>query len=207
VSAAFLFSPSGRVIARTSEAGLRIIGGALRGRRITGPSSDATRPMVDRIRQALFNVLEHRDFGLERHSVDGARVLDAFCGTGALAYEALSRGAASATLMDIDAGAVEVAKANAKALGLTDRARVLKANAASPPGQASPHDLILLSPPYYKNLLLPALEALSRTGWIADDALIVGHVGEQERFAFPDAYQLHHERVYGDSRFYFLTRR
>lgn len=163
--------------------------------------------MVDRIRQALFNVLEHRDFGLERRGVDGARVLDAFCGTGALAYEALSRGAASATLMDIDAGAIQVAKDNAKALGLTDRTKVVKANATSPPAQASPHDLVLLSPPYYKNLLLPALEALSRTGWIANDALIVGHVGELEHFTFPDSFELHHERVYGDSRFYFLTRR
>lgn len=187
---------------------MRIIGGELRGRRIAGPASDVTRPMVDRIRQALFNVLQHRDFGLDRTDhVAGARVLDAFCGTGALAYEALSRGAASATLMDIDARAVEVAKANAKALGLMERARVLRANATSPPPQATPHDLLLLSPPYYKNLLLPALDALSRTGWIADDALIVGHVGEQEQVTFPDAYEPHHERVYGDSRFYFLTRR
>jgi 16S rRNA (guanine966-N2)-methyltransferase len=187
---------------------LRIIGGELRGRRITGPASDVTRPMVDRIRQALFNVLEHRDFGLDRtNHVDGARVLDAFCGTGALAYEALSRGAASATLMDIDAGAVQVAKANAAALGLTERAKVLKANATSPPAQAIAHDLVLLSPPYYKDLLLPSLAALTRSGWIAEDGLVVGHVGEEESVSFPDAYDLRHERVYGDSRFYFLTMR
>lgn len=187
---------------------MRIIGGDLRGRRITGPASDVTRPMVDRIRQALFNVLEHRDFGLGRtNHVDGARVLDAFCGTGALAFEALSRGAASATLFDIDAGAVQVAKDNAKALGLTDRAKVMKASATSPPSQVAPHDLVLLSPPYYKNLLLPSLDALARTGWIADDALILGHVGEEEHFTFPETYEMHHERVYGDSRFYFLTRR
>jgi 16S rRNA (guanine966-N2)-methyltransferase len=187
---------------------LRIIGGELRGRRITGPVSDVTRPMVDRIRQALFNVLEHRDFGLGgANNVDGARVLDAFCGTGAIAYEALSRGAAAATLMDIDAAAVQVARENARTLALTDRAKVLKANATSPPVEAQAHDLVFLSPPYYKNLLLPSLAALARTGWIADGALIVGHVGEEENLSFPDAYETRHERVYGDSRFYFLTRR
>ncbi|MGD9967336.1 MAG: 16S rRNA (guanine(966)-N(2))-methyltransferase RsmD [Hyphomonadaceae bacterium] len=187
---------------------MRIIGGQLRGRRITGPASDVTRPMVDRIRQALFNVLEHRDFNLARcNHVEGARVLDAFCGTGALALEALSRGAAEATLMDIDAGAVQVAKDNVKVLGLTERARVLKANATSPPTPAAAHDLVLLSPPYYRNLLLPALAALSNAGWIAPDALIVGHVGEQEHITFPDAFALQHERLYGDSRFYFLTQR
>jgi 16S rRNA (guanine966-N2)-methyltransferase len=198
-----------RVLSRAaSEDLLRIIGGELRGRRITGPASDVTRPMVDRIRQALFNVLEHRDFGLGgANNIDGARVLDAFCGTGAIAYEALSRGAAAATLMDIDAGAVQVAKDNARTLGLTDRAKVLKANATSPPVEAQAHDLVFLSPPYYKDLLLPSLAALSRTGWIADGALIVGHVGEEENFSFPDAYEMRHERVYGDSRFYFLTRR
>jgi 16S rRNA (guanine966-N2)-methyltransferase len=194
--------------ATSEDAFLRIIGGELRGRRITGPASDVTRPMVDRIRQALFNVLEHRDFGLgSANNVEDARVLDAFCGTGAIAYEALSRGAATATLMDIDAGAVQVAKANAAALGLTERAKVLKANATSPSAQAAPHDLVLLSPPYYKDLLLPSLAALTRDGWVTESALIVGHVGEEEHFSFPDRYEMRHERVYGDSRFYFLTRR
>lgn len=185
---------------------MRIVGGEFRGRRIQGPASDVTRPMVDRMRQALFNILMHRDFGLNRvNAVAGASVLDAFCGTGALAFEALSRGAGAATLLDIDAGAVQVAKANAQALGVASRARVLKTSACAPPAAPHAHDLVFLAPPYYKNLLLPGLAALESAGWIDARALIVAHVGAEENFEFPDTHVVAHERVYGDSRFYFIV--
>ena len=191
-----------------SEDDVRIIGGELRGRSIKGPASEVTRPMVDRMRQALFNVLAHRDFGLERESVIvNATVLDAFCGTGALAFEALSRGAKTATLMDIDVGAVQVAKDNARELGVNARANVINANACAPIAPPSFHDLIFLAPPYYKGLLLPALDGLEARGWIGPAPLILAHVGTEEHFEFPPAFEVAHERVYGDSRFYFVTRR
>lgn len=187
---------------------MRIVGGEFRGRRIQGPASDVTRPMVDRMRQALFNILMHRDFGLGRaNAVAGSAVLDAFCGTGALAFEALSCGADAATLLDIDAQAVQVAKANAQALGVAARARVLKASACAPPAAPQAHDLVFLAPPYYKDLLLPGLAALDGAGWIDARALIVAHVGAEEHFEFPDRFAVAHERVYGDSRFYFVLRR
>jgi 16S rRNA (guanine966-N2)-methyltransferase len=114
---------------------MRIVGGTLRGRTFNPPTSLTTRPMMDRVRQALFNVLEHRDWG--KHIGDlfegDLHVLDAFCGTGALAFETISRGAVAATLFDKDAGALKVARQNAASLGIADRCTILAADATQPP--------------------------------------------------------------------------
>src|SRR6202012_3781718 len=98
---------------------MRIIGGTLSGQTFEAPSGSTTRPMLDRIRQALFNIVEHHDWGKGiGDALTGANVMDAFCGTGALAFEALSRGAAKATMFDSDSNAYKVATANAAKLGL-----------------------------------------------------------------------------------------
>jgi len=117
---------------------LRIIGGELGGRRINAPKGARLRPTTERVREAVFSILG---------DVTGARVLDLFCGTGALAIEALSRGAAVATLVDTHPAA---ARRNLEALELTDRAKAVRADAARflrRAGQAS-YDLILCDPPY-----------------------------------------------------------
>lgn len=118
---------------------LRVSGGELRGRRIAAPGrGERTRPTSERVREAVFSILG---------DVDGARVLDLFAGTGALAFEALSRGATEAVLVDTRP---RLARANAEALDLGDRAQTVRADAARflrrPP--ESPFDLILCDPPY-----------------------------------------------------------
>jgi 16S rRNA (guanine966-N2)-methyltransferase len=117
---------------------LRVVAGELRGRRIEAPRGTEVRPTADRVREALFAILGE---------VGGAAALDLYCGTGALAIEALSRGAASAVLIDTDPG---LARRNVEALGLADRARVERSDASryleAAPGGA--FDLIFLDPPY-----------------------------------------------------------
>lgn len=146
---------------------LRIIAGRLGGRRIEGPAGKA-RPTTDRVREALFSMLE------ARMVLHGARVLDLFSGTGALAFEALSRGSAEATLVENDARMVSVARENATTLGLgavcrfekTDAYRWLETNR----GQRE-FDLILADPPYHDPgiIRLPELAGalLSEAGWFA----------------------------------------
>lgn len=124
---------------------LRIIAGRLGGRRIEGPSGDA-RPTTDRVREALFSMLE------ARMALRGARVLDLFSGTGALAFEAISRGADTATLVERSPGILNVARRNAETLDIepschlekTDVYRWLETNQ-----EAQPFDLILADPPYH----------------------------------------------------------
>jgi len=118
---------------------LRVSGGELRGRRLAGPPrGDEMRPTTERVREAVFSMLG---------DVGGARVLDLYCGTGALGIEALSRGAAGATLVDSSPGP---AQRNVDALGLADRAKVVRSDATSFLGRApeSSFDLVLCDPPY-----------------------------------------------------------
>jgi 16S rRNA (guanine966-N2)-methyltransferase len=123
---------------------VRVVAGRLGGRRLRAPRGRDTRPTSDRVREALFSMLG---------SVEGERVLDLFAGSGALAIEALSRGAASATLVERDARAVGVRRANLEALGLgSDEAKVVHATAEAALRDASrggdTYDLVLLDPPY-----------------------------------------------------------
>jgi 16S rRNA (guanine(966)-N(2))-methyltransferase RsmD len=101
--------------------GLRIVAGALRGRRIDAPRGKGTRPTADRVRQAVFDILGQR--------IEGGEVLDLYAGSGALGLEALSRGAERAALVDEDREAVQVCGRNVESLGLGGRAEVIRAEA------------------------------------------------------------------------------
>jgi 16S rRNA (guanine966-N2)-methyltransferase len=118
-----------------------VVAGELAGRRFDAPAGEGTRPTADRVRQATFNALE--SMGV----VDGARVLDACAGSGALGIEALSRGAAHATFADTSADAAAVVTENLRSLDLVERSSVRSAPARTVLGEGS-WDLVLLDPPY-----------------------------------------------------------
>ncbi len=165
---------------------MRIVAGAWRGRRLVAPSGSATRPTADRVRQALFDMLLHASWG-GRAAVEGARVLDAFAGTGALGLEALSRGAAHAIFMERDRAALAALRANIAACGAADRATVLPADATRPPQAEAPCGMVFLDPPYGEELVPRAVSALRGSGWLAPGALIVAETGEDEPLAEPVA--------------------
>jgi 16S rRNA (guanine966-N2)-methyltransferase len=127
---------------------VRVIGGELRGRRLTAPAGPTVRPTSDRVREAVFDIL----FSLG--GVDGLRVVDLFAGSGALGIEALSRGAEAVTFVDRDAGALAAVRANLVAVGRPDAERsgevtVVRADAAAWVGTtAARYDLALCDPPY-----------------------------------------------------------
>lgn len=186
---------------------MRIVGGTHSGRKITPPLSRATRPMMDRVRQALFNILEHHDWGAGVPDLfAGTRVLDAFCGTGALAYESLSRGAAYATLFDIGKQARQVAEKNANDLGFGLSCSIAGVSALSPPKTREPCQLVFLAPPYRKNLIPPALIALESAGWFAPALVIVAETAKNEPFDPPSGFVISLQRFYGDTALHFLLR-
>lgn len=184
---------------------MRIIGGRLSGRKIVAPGGRTTRPMQDRVREGMFNILAHHDWG-ERigNPFDGARVMDAFCGTGALAFESLSRGAAFATLFDKDRQALRAAKENAAVLGLQKLCRIVPADATAPPKAEAACGLVFLAPPYRKGLVVPALSALDKAGWIDENALIVIETAKNEKLELQEKYSVLAERVYGDTSIIFV---
>ena len=175
---------------------MRIVAGAWRGRALIAPAGQATRPTADRVRQALFDMLLHAPWG-GREVVEGARVLDAFAGTGAFGLEALSRGAAHATFMEHDRAALAALRSNVAACRAEDRATVLAVDVlAAPAGR--PCGLVFLDPPYGRDLVPRAIDRLGAMGWIAPDALVVAETGRDE--ALPELGTLLAERTHGAAR-------
>ncbi|WP_135468305.1 16S rRNA (guanine(966)-N(2))-methyltransferase RsmD [Crenalkalicoccus roseus] len=181
---------------------MRIIAGRHRGRRLAAPPGEATRPTADRVRQALFDMLWHAPWG-GREAIEGARVLDAFAGTGALGLEALSRGAAHATFLETHRAALAALRANIAVCGESARSTVLAADATRPPPAPAPCALVFLDPPYGKGLLARALPALAAAGWIAPGALVSAECGAGEAVALPGFAPLA-ERAHGAARLVIL---
>ncbi|KXV57404.1 methyltransferase [Acetobacter senegalensis] len=167
---------------------MRIIAGARKGRVLAAPQGTTTRPTADRVRQALFDMLLHAPWGGSR-LLDNAHVLDAFAGTGALALEALSRGAAQATFFETDRAALAALRANIAGCGWQNRCKVFAKDVTSPPRAAIPCSLLFLDPPYRQNLPARTLAALKAQGWIAPHAIAVIETSAQEPLPLLDIEQ------------------
>jgi 16S rRNA (guanine966-N2)-methyltransferase len=181
---------------------MRIVGGSLRGRSLVAPKSKAIRPTADRLRESLFNILVHAF----DDPVTGARVLDLFAGTGALGIEALSRGAAFALFVDLDAEARALIRENVAALGLGGTSRIFRRDATKL-GEAhpvAPFSLAFLDPPYGQSLAAPALAAARAGGWLNPGALVVVEEAAKAQFAAPPGFTELDRRRYDDTEFIFL---
>jgi 16S rRNA (guanine966-N2)-methyltransferase len=167
---------------------LRITGGELGGRRIRAPrGARDLRPTTERVREAVFSILGE---------VSGARVLDLFCGTGALGIEALSRGASEATLVDTRP---EAAHRNIEALELTDRGRAIRADAARflRRAEEASFDLVLCDPPYrLADRLAGDLDPLIRRVLAEGGRVVVESSPDRP---LPLSLPLRTERSYGDT--------
>lgn len=157
---------------------MRIVGGALRGRRFPAPKGQGTRPTSERVREALASALEARG------AIAGSRVLDLFAGSGALAFEALSRGADHAVLVESDRKVQRGLKQSAEALGLSERVTLRRddlfgTKAAEALGRLGPFDLVFADPPYARLADIgPLLEGLAPA--LAQDALLAVERASQD---------------------------
>ncbi|TVQ94874.1 MAG: 16S rRNA (guanine(966)-N(2))-methyltransferase RsmD [Chromatiaceae bacterium] len=183
-------------MARAEGGQLRIIGGCWRGRRLPVPAGahPGLRPTPDRVRETLFNWVAP--------TIAGSRVLDAFAGTGALGFEAASRGAAEVLLIE---------QVPALAAGLRAAAAQLQATALQvicadslhwlARGPAQPFDLVMLDPPFGQGLLAPALAALS-AGWLTAGGVVYLELGVQERLPpLPVGWRLQRDKRAGQVRY------
>jgi 16S rRNA (guanine966-N2)-methyltransferase len=188
---------------------MRITGGTLGGRTLVAPQDASVRPTSDKVRQAIFNVLQHNDFGTG-FSLEGARVIDLFAGTGALGIEALSHGASFVLFVEESADSRALIRDNIEALSLTGVSKIWRRDATDlgpiSANSGGPFDLVFLDPPYRKNLLEPALVALRDGGWLADPALIVAESADDESAPEAAGFELLDHRVYGETRVAFLKR-
>ncbi len=183
--------------------GLRVIAGAARGRRLKRVPGQTTRPITDRAKESLFNIL-----GAD---IDQASVLDLFAGTGSVGIEALSRGAARAVFVESDRQAVRTIEDNLRSTGLGDRARVVRSDVfiylRNTPRAG--FDYIHIAPPQYANLWAEALAAIeARPAWLNPDGVAVAQIDPREyaeqaltRLSLVD------QRTYGSTQLCFYERR
>ena len=186
---------------------MRIISGYLGGLRIVAPRGLTSRPTTDRTREAVFNVLAHMDAA----PFEGARIIDLFAGSGALGFEAMSRGGAFCLFVETDAAARGALRENIEALALFGATRIHRRSAASlgakPAGVGPAFTLAFLDPPYRKGLAPPTLDALRDGLWLAPDAMVVVEQAADEPPATADGFEPVDHRTYGDTQVSFLRRR
>ncbi len=166
------------------------------------PEGTGVRPTADRVRETLFNILANNSAW---HGLDGARVADIFCGTGAIALEALSRGASHAVLVENAPAALDAASRNITALGEDRHTMLLRCDATGPlPVIPRPVDLAYLDPPWRSDLADTALENLRTSGWLTSGALAVVEQPKATTFHAPEGFTQIDERTLGRTRLVFL---
>ena len=184
---------------------MRIVSGEFRGKALVAPAGQATRPTSDRARESIFNILEHAPWS---GGVRDRRVIDLFAGSGALGFEALSRGAAFCLFVETDEAARGAIRDNVDALGLFGRTRVHRRDATDlgqRPGADGPaFDLAFLDPPYAKGLGEAALGKLSAGGWLAPGGTVVFERGVSEPAFSVEGFEPLDARDYGAARVHFL---
>jgi 16S rRNA (guanine966-N2)-methyltransferase len=178
---------------------MRIITGKHRGRKIElGADHGKTiRPTSDFAREAIFNILNHGKLGLERHAVTDQRVLDLFCGTGALGLEALSRGAAHVTFVDKSRDSMAICRHNASVMKEEAHCDFIMADGSQLGAARGSFALVFVDPPYFSKLIEPALLSLQKGGWLAPDAILIIEHDEKESVTLPEGFTKLDERRYG----------
>ena len=170
---------------------MRIIAGYARGRTFDAPKGMDTRPTLDRVRENVFNILQMK--------VRGAKVLDLFSGSGAMAFEAISRGGEAAVLVDCDRQAHAVEKQNVQKLHMEDSCTLLqmdwKGALQQLAAKGERFDVVFLDPPYAMHDMSPVLEALNAV--IEEDAVIVLEHEAKTFPSTPDGFELYDNRKYG----------
>jgi 16S rRNA (guanine966-N2)-methyltransferase len=179
---------------------MRIIAGVWRGRALQAPPGLATRPTADRVRETLFNMLVSRIGALE-----GLRVADLFAGSGALGFEALSRGAAHVTFVESDPAAQRAIRENAERLGARDQIRILGGSALALP-KSDPFDLILADPPYEQGSGSGAVKAVADTHWLAKGGWMSVETAREDLVEPPGNWSIEAKRPVGRAKLTLLYR-
>lgn len=175
---------------------MRIISGSLGGRRLKTVEGEGYRPAMGRTREALFSMLEARGIDWEKTSA-----LDLYAGSGSLAFEAISRGAARVVLVENSRQAVDCLEDNRRALGLENRAWLVREDVGRflRKGADARYGLVFIDPPYGRRLTPPAMLFLLRHGWLAPGALVAAEVEKAATFEAPEPLERLAARNFGNT--------
>lgn len=181
---------------------IRVISGVAKGRKLKLVPGDSTRPIMDRVKESLFNILGT--------GVRGSSFLDLFAGTGSVGIEALSRGAEHAVFIDLDRIAIKTIQENLEITRLADRAEVLRTDAFAylQRGKPEAFEYIYVAPPQYKGMWKEALLSIDRNPIrLHPDGIVVVQMDPSEREDLPlQILQAYDERIYGSTLLWFFER-
>lgn len=180
---------------------MRIVGGTHSSRKLETPKSDAVRPTSDKVRQAIFNMLQSRGV------VQDAVVIDAFCGTGALGLEALSQGAKFCTFFDKNKNSLQTCKNNIDVLQEGENSKTIFKDIVKieiKPDDMKPATLVFFDPPYHKNLIPQALQALYDGQWLDQSCFFVMETAKNEVIE-SSLVETENEKIYGDTKITLAT--
>jgi len=186
-----------------SKASMRVIGGTAKGRRIRGTLSPKARPTTERVRSAIFNILDPYVF-IDR------KVLDLFAGSGSLGIEALSQGAAWVDFVEIDSNQCQVIQSNLDDTGLNDRAHVISGDVNRLlPRLTGPYGLVMLDPPYRLDTTANVIQSIADLEGLVEvgGTVIVGHSRHSELAETYGSLSLESHRRYGDNVLEFYAKR
>ncbi len=179
--------------------GLRVIAGSARGRKLVAPAGDQVRPTKDIVREAMFSALDARG------ALVDASALDLYSGSGALAIEAVSRGAAHAVVVERGRAALDAIRANVASLHLEDQVAIVNADVGryvrGMPPPFAPFDLVFADPPYdaRDDDITALLVALEAPGWLTPDAVVTVERPVRHAVIPPPGWRTGWERTFGDT--------
>lgn len=175
---------------------MRITGGIHRSRKLITPEGDLVRPTSDKVRQAVFNMLNARGW------LADSIVIDAFCGTGALGLEALSQGAKFCSFFDKSKKSIDLCRANITALKEGANSQLIFQDITKLKEKSediSSADLVFLDPPYNKDLVPEAIRSLYNSGWLSENCSFVFETAKEELID-SDLVEMSDEKTYGDTK-------
>ncbi len=183
---------------------LRIIAGKHKNRAISTLKRTIYRPSTSKIREAIFSILGSGEF-LKQNILENSTVLDVFCGSGSLGFEALSRGAKTVTFIDININCLRLAQQFAIDIGEEKNTRFLNLDSAFLPKANAKYNLVFIDPPYHSKLIHKAIDSLIKGNWLEKDSVIIIEQAKFEDLALPNNFSLITERLYNNNRLSFLT--
>ena len=178
---------------------MKIIAGKYKNRIIPTAKNSNFRPSTSKFKEALFSILFSGEFAQSQPLLD-ASILDVYSGSGAISFEALSRGASNACLIDNNPDNLRVAKEFAEKIGIQDNMRFMQIDALFLPKSTRQYEIVFIDPPYFRNMAEKTIKSLINNGWLANGAIVAVELAKKENIEEINVLELIKNNIYGNSK-------
>lgn len=182
---------------------MKIIAGRYKGRSILTSTKYNYRPSTSKLREAIFSILSSGRF-VDTNLLQDAKILDLFAGTGILSFEAISRGARCAVLIDISKDHIDHINKSARAIGIEDCIKTLHKNALQLSNTTYQYDIVFIDPPYYNDLVPKSIQLLIDNNFLRNESILVIEMSSKENMTIPKSFNIIKEKIFGNTKLLIL---